>query len=284
MKKILAGILFAILWGSGSVPIKMGAHVVQPLVFLDFRFILAALIMLSVSYLFSKSPMPTKEEWKPLIIGGLISMTIYPCVYIYAMKNATAGIGALASATSPLIITLLNTHWLSRKITANVWQGLLIGLFGVAIAIYPLLHTAHASVYGIALLLASMILYSFATVYYQSIEWKLPRLSINGWQVLVGSVALFPFTFYNYDDAQNNYGQTFYISIIWIVILVTIIAVQLWLYLLKEEPTKASLWLYLCPIFGFIASSIFTGEPITIYTFIGTLFVLLGLYLGKREA
>jgi probable blue pigment (indigoidine) exporter len=69
----------------------------------------------------------------------------------------------------------------------------------------------------------------------------------------------------------------------WLVIAVSIGAVQLWLYLLKIDPVKASLWLFLCPIFGFIFANILLNEPITIYTGIGTFCVIFGLYLAQRE-
>jgi probable blue pigment (indigoidine) exporter len=52
--------------------------------------------------------------------------------------------------------------------------------------------------------------------------------------------------------------------------------------LLKTEPVKASLWLFLCPIFGFFYAAILTHEPISFYTVLGTALVILGLYLGKK--
>ena len=67
------------------------------------------------------------------------------------------------------------------------------------------------------------------------------------------------------------------------MIPVSIGAVQLWLYLLKKDPIKASLWLFLCPIFGFIYAAFLLKEPITSYTYIGTLLVIVGLYLAQRE-
>ena len=283
MKKILAGLCFAALWGSGSVATKLGIKTAQPLLLINVRFILAALLMLFISFLINRDRLPRKDEWRSLLICGVLNMVIYPSAFVFAMKNVTAGIGTLASATCPLIIIILNAVWLSQKITSHVWKGLIIGLIGVAIAIYPLLLNAHATPFGVALLTFSMLCYSLGTVYYQSINWTLPRLNINGWQVLFGSIILLPFTFFFYEEKMNNFVPTFWYSVLWLVIPVSIIAVQLWLYLLKVEPLKASLWLYLCPIFGFIFSTIFTNEPITTYTTIGTIFVIGGLYLGKKE-
>jgi drug/metabolite transporter (DMT)-like permease len=210
-------------------------------------------------------------------------MAIYPTAFVYAMKYVTAGIGTLGSATCPLIISVLNTIWLRQKITWNIWTGLFIGLGGVAIAIYPLLLNAHVTPLGVLLLSFSMLCYSVGTVYYQSIKWTLPRLSINGWQVLFGGMILLPFTTFLFERSDNTINQTFAASVLWLVVPVSILAVQIWLYLLKKEPTKASLWLFLCPIFGFFYSYILTNEPITTYTIIGSILVIIGLYLGNKD-
>lgn len=150
-------------------------------------------------------------------------------------------------------------------------------------AIYPLLLNAHATPIGVILLCFSMLCYSVGTVYYQSINWTLPRLSINSWQVLFAGLILLPFTAFFFESSENHYDTTFWSSILWLVIPVSIIAVQLWLYLLKAEPVRASLWLFLCPIFGFFYAALLTNEPITIYTIIGTILVIGGLYLEKKQ-
>ena len=80
----------------------------------------------------------------------------------------------------------------------------------------------------------------------------------------------------------NHYDSNFWISVCWLV-FVSIGAVQMWLYLLKIDPIKASLWLYLCPTFGFIYAKILMDEPITVYTVVGTLIVILGLYIGQKK-
>jgi probable blue pigment (indigoidine) exporter len=282
MKNILIGLSFAALWGSGSVATKLGLKVVQPLVLINTRFFFAGIIMLFFALVIQKDRLPKRAEWLPLVVCGVLSMAIYPSAFVFAMKQITAGIGTLGSATCPLIISVLNAVWLRQKISWNIWVGLFIGLFGVAIATYPLLLNAHATVFGVVLLSMSMLCYSVGTVYYQSVNWALPRLSINAWQVLIGCVCLLPFTTYFFEVEANYFGTTFWLSTFWLVVPISIAAVQLWLYLLKAEPVKASLWLFLCPIFGFFYAAILTNEPITVYTVVGTVLVILGLYLGKK--
>lgn len=284
MKRLSIGLLFAALWGSGSVATKLGLKVSQPLLLITSRFFLAALLMLTISLLINKDRVPKRNEWIPLLICGILSMAIYPTAFVYAMKYVTAGIGTLGSAACPLVISVLNAVLLRQKIAWNIWTGLFIGLSGVAVAIYPLLMNAYATPLGIILLTFSMLCYSIGTVYYQSVNWKLPRLSINAWQVLFGGLILLPFTSFLFDRSENSFNTTFWISTVWLVIPVSIIAVQFWLYLLKVEPTKASLWLYLCPLFGFLFAYFLTNEPITIYTIVGTVLVIGGLYLGNKKS
>lgn len=72
-------------------------------------------------------------------------------------------------------------------------------------------------------------------------------------------------------------------SVLWLAIPVSIAAVQLWLYLLKDNPVKASFWLFLCPVFGFIMAAVIMHEPLSLYTLAGVILVLFGLYIVQRS-
>ena len=97
------------------------------------------------------------------------------------------------------------------------------------------------------------------------------------------SVAHFlcPFSFF-YDSSKNSYDLKWIGSVLWLVFPVSIAAVQLWLYLLRDNPVKASFWLFLCPIVGFAIAAVVMHEPISLYTFIGVTFVVTGLYLVQK--
>ena len=283
IKNLLSGILFAMLWASASAATKIGILSAQPLVIGNFRFFIAGALMLGYSYLFQKNRLPKGGEWKQLAIYGFLNVTIYLGCFVIAMKHVSAGIGSLAAATNPLIISILSAFWIGRSIKKIEILGLVFGITGVGIATYPLLKNSFADVEGLIILSVSMISYSVGTVYYSSQKWTLPLLVINGWQVLLGGILLVPATLFFTDWTNNTYDLRFWSSVFWLVIPVSIVAVQLWLYLLKKDPVKASLWLFLCPIFGFSYASFLLNEPITSYTYIGTLLVIVGLYLAQKD-
>ena len=283
IKNLLIGILFAMLWASASAATKIGILSAQPLVIGNFRFFIAGALMLGYSYLFKKNRLPKGAEWKQLAIYGFLNVTIYLGCFVIAMKYVSAGIGSLSTATNPLIISILSAFWIGRSVKKTKILGLIFGITGVGIATYPLLKNSFADVEGLIILSISMISYSVGTVYYSAQKWDLPLLVINGWQVLLGGILLVPITLIFTDWSNNTYDLRFWSSVLWLVIPVSIGAVQLWLYLLKKDPIKASLWLFLCPIFGFIYASFLLKEPITSYTYVGTSLVIIGLYLAQRE-
>ena len=129
-----------------------------------------------------------------------------------------------------------------------------------------------------------MLSYSFGALYFSQNKWSdLHILTINGWQTLLGGIFLLPFLLIFYDKTKNVYDLRWISCVLWLAIPVSIGAVQLWLYLLRDNPVKASFWLFLCPVFGFIIAAILMKEPISTYTFIGVAFVIAGLYLVQKK-
>jgi drug/metabolite transporter (DMT)-like permease len=285
MRQFLPGLLFAALWSSASVATKFGVAVAHPLVLANVRFFIAGFVMLVFAYAIRRqhNRLPRGKEWKQLVIFSFLNTTVYLGAYVIALKHVSAGIGSLSTATNPLFIIILSAIWLKRKLRMLEVAGLIIGLTGVVIASYPLLQTSHASVEGLVILFAAMISVSAATVYYAGITWQLENVVINGWQVLIGGLLLLPFTLINGGIASTHFNKQFWGSVLWLVIPVSIAALQLWFYLVKQDAVKASLWLFLCPIFGFIYAAIILHEPITWHTYAGTMLVIAGLYLAQRE-
>lgn len=283
-KFLIFGLFFSALWASAAVAGKIGIKSVEPLVLFNIRFLLAGTAMLLYAYAIKKSRFPKGQEWAQLALFGLLNTTLYLGLFILAIKQVSAGIGSLSTATNPLIISLLSAVWIGRKIRSMEWYAIFLGMAGVALATYPLLKNSNATIQGLLLIMASMVCYSIGTIYYSKINWKLPALVINGWQVFIGGVIILPFSFLMHQKEHiNHFDLRFWSAEFWLIVPVSIISVQLWLWLLKSDTIKASLWLFLCPVFGFFYAAILLNERISYYTVIGTFLVIAGLYLGQKN-
>ena len=283
MKNIFIGIAFASLWSSASVATKIGLSSAEPLMIANARFFIAGILMLLWAHIGRRHRLPLKTEWLPLAIYGFLNVTLYLGAFVYAMKHVAAGIGSLSVATNPIFISILTALWLRKPIKTRIWAALGLGILGVGVATYPLLRNSYADTEGLIILTISMLSYSVGTVYYSSRQWAIPTVVINGWQVLLGGFLLLPLTYFMTDMPKNTFDAPYWLSVMWLAVPVSIGAVQLWLYLLKLDAVKAAMWLFLCPISGFIYAFLILGEPITAYTIVGTAFVIWGLYLGQKK-
>ena len=280
----LSGITFVILWASASSATKIGLHSVQPLVLSIPRFILASLLMLVIAHLFMKQPIPHKKSaWKKIAIYGFFNVGLYLGLYVVAMQEVSAGLGALFIAINPVLILLISSIWFRQPLRLATVLSFSLCMVGMLIAAYPLLGGSHASVLGLCLLLLCNISYSAGAIYFSKQNWEeMHILTINGWQTLFGCLYLLPFAIYFYNSEANTFDAGFLGAVVWLAIPASIIASLLWMSLLRKNPTKASAWLFLCPVAGFTIASIIMKEPLTWYTLAGVVLVIIGLYIVQQ--
>ncbi|MEY3946944.1 MAG: hypothetical protein RJB03_1650 [Bacteroidota bacterium] len=278
-KFIAIGLLFAICWASASTVTKIGLTVAQPLVISVVRFFMAGILMLFISHAMLRQRLPKGKEWGKIAVYGLLNISLYLGIYVYAMQQVSPGLGSLAVAINPVIIMVVAAAWDRKALAARTVLSLLVCVAGVAIAAYPLVQGAYATMTGILILFSSMFVYSAGTLYFQRNSWEgLHLLTINGWQTLLGGVFILPVVALTWRPEANQFNGSFWFTTIWLATVVSILAVQCWIYMLKHHGTRSSYWLFLCPIFGFITSNIVVDEPLGLHTLFGLLFVIGGLY------
>ncbi len=279
---ILTGIAFALLWASASTAGKFGIQSVEPLTFFTIRFLAAGILLLIFSHAIMRYTLPSGMEWWQVTVFGAFNTALYLGIFIIALKNVAAGITTMAIALNPLLIGVLSAQTMKRKVLWREWLSILIGMIGVAVATLPLLKTKHATITGVLLIILCMLMYSIGSVYYASVKWKLQRTTINAWQVFIGGLMLLPFALF-FENGNNSFDLKFILSLTWLVIPVSIGAVQLWLRLLKDDAVRASIWLFLCPVFGLLYATILLNEPFTLLTALGAVLVIVALYIGQMK-
>lgn len=279
---ILLGIVFAIFWSSASVAAKIGVQSMEPLVLFQFRFFLAGILLLTYHAVFEKWQWPNRQEIIALSVFGFLNVTLYLTLFVLAINEVAAGIGSLSVSIGPVLMAIIGGLILGKKIEHRQIFGLLFGFGGVFIAVWPLLQNSFATFRGLTYLFLGMLSYSLAAVYFAEKKWNLSRYAINGWQVLFGGIFMLPLTLYLKKE-PILFSTENLLSILWLTVPVSLLAVNIWLKLIKIDAIKAAFFLFLCPIFGFIFSSFILGEPFTWHTMVGLILVLIGLYLGQER-
>ena len=240
--------------------------------------------MLLITHVLLGKRLPRGKEWKQLAIYGVLNISIYLGVYIVAMQEVSPGLGSLAIATNPVFINLMSTVLFRERLRPITIASLLLCSTGVVLAAWPLFHQSMATPWGIGLLMSSMLVYSIGVLFFSRQNWSgLHILTINGWQTLLGGIFLLPAAALTFQPVKNVWDLRFAGSVLWLAIPVSIISVQLWLFLLRDNAVKASFWLFLCPVSGYIIASVLMNEPIGLFTISGMALVITGLYLVQKK-
>ena len=280
----IAGIFFAVLWPSASVATKVALQSLQPFVIAVTRFFIAGIAMLLVAHIFLRKQLPRQHQWRQLAIYGFLNITVYLGLYVLAMQQVSAELGSMATATNPVFISIISALWYKEKLKPTIVVSLLLCFAGVLVAACPLLMDSYASAQGLLLLIISMLCYSVGAIYFSKSQWDdLHILTINGWQTIFGGIFLLPFAIFLYDGAKNDFNGQAVACVLWLAVAVSVGAVQLWLLLLKDNPVKASFWLFLCPVTGFFLAAVIMKEPLSWFTIWGVLLVIAGLYLVQKK-
>jgi len=283
-KKIGAGLLFTMLWGTGSVAVKFGLHSADALILAAVRFIATGLIFGPFYFFIDKKRFwPNKSEWKSIFIYGFLSSTLMLGTFFAAMRYSSAGISMLFIAVGPLLIALFSTVILKRKLSRFEVIGMLISFTGLIVASAAALPAASIKPAGIILLTIYILAYALSSVYFSNIKLGISNAVFNIWQVFIGGLMLLPFCFLAGGYHIYQLDNTLFLTLAWLIVILSFVANQLWLYLLDRDPVSAGNWLYLTPIFGYAYGYFLLGESITLYAVVGTILVLSGLIISAKH-
>lgn len=282
---IAEGLFFAIFWASATVATKFAIHSADLFLLSCIRFIVVAILLQLYVYVVKRksSIFPSKQEFKKLMVLGVLNITLYMAGYLIAIKNVSAGLISLATATNPLILILLSAVFLKKRPTRHQWVGIAICLAGLVLAAIPNLQNSHATLPGLAALLLGITALCFGSIYFSKANLALSKLTVNTWQMTIGGLLFIPIVLLN---GQHNFlipDLNFFLSFLWLVVPVSIVAYALWLNLMHKDPVKASTWLFLTPVLGYVMAIIILHEKVTAFGLTGAVLVLTGLMYSRRK-
>lgn len=282
---IAEGLFFAIFWASATVATKYAVHSSDLFLLACIRFIVVAILLQSYVYGIKRksSVFPTKQQFKQLFVLGILNITLYMAGYLIAIKGVSAGLISLVTATNPLILIILSAMFLNKHPTRSQWIGIAICLIGLVLAAIPNLQNSHATLPGLAALILGITALCFGSIYFSKVNLSLSKLTVNTWQMTIGGLLFIPIVLFN---GKHNFlipDLNFFLSFLWLVVPVSIVAYALWLNLMHKDPVKASTWLFLTPVLGYVMAIIILHEQVTAFGLSGAVLVLTGLMYSRRK-
>lgn len=277
LRHIALAILVVAIWGFNFVVIKVGLKELPPILLCALRFFLAAF----PAIFFIKRP---DAPLLMVVAFGLVMFALQFALLFSGMyAGTTAGLASLVLQVHVFFTVLLAVVLLAEK--PSIWQivGALISFSGIGLVATNL--GGEISIYGLVLIVAAAAAWGLGNL----ISKKLGKIDMLALVVWGSLFAWPPLLVLSFALEQNSWSVEVISHISWVTIgavayivyPVTLLGFASWSWLLSHYPAATvAPFTLLVPIFGFAASTLVLGEPLSIWKINAATLVILGLCIN----
>ncbi|WP_339259646.1 EamA family transporter [Paenibacillus sp. FSL R5-0713] len=283
----MVGIAFTVMcliFGTTFLAIKIGVEAgMPPFLSAGLRFVIAGALM------FAWMRMKGKVSWsllfrkEMLLTGAGLTFGTFATLY-WAEQHVSSGVGAILSATGPLMIMLMQTALLRQKTSARMMVGCLIGFTGVVLVVLPGVSLGAGSLFmwGCIAVLVGEVCYSAGALYSKKVIHQFKEASpvaINAVQMMYGGLLL---TLLSAGTESWNMSVLDWVpavsSVIYLTVIGSMVGHSLFYWIMsRTNPLFPATWLYISPPIAVGLGAVVYGEHVSWITWIGVVLVISGL-------
>ncbi|WP_232199084.1 DMT family transporter [Thermosinus carboxydivorans] len=267
--------LLCLIWGLNWVVMKQANQVFPPVLFTTYRFILGSGVLLIVTY-FKKIPIPRREDWKWVILGGILQTAFFNTAVQVGMQFLSAGFSSVLSYSMPFWVAIMAHFLLGEKLTRRKMTGVAMGMVGLV----ALLNVSGGGAWwAIVLTLTGAVAWAFSSILVKLKLQHCDILQYTTWQMVVGAIVLSIYSAL-FGHGTIQWGWYAVGCLVYNGVLASALAYFLWTYILSNtEAGKASISMLIIPIIGVLAGVIFLKETLYWNTVVGMALILGGIWL-----
>lgn len=270
-------LLLAAIWGGSFLFMRVAVPVLGPTELIGYRVALAALFLLGVALLRSRS-LHLRTHWRHYLILGACNSALPFLLFAFAARTLSASLLSIVNATAPIFAASIASLMRRTLPAPRVALGLVLGICGVAVlASFDAFMRKPGA--GLALVagLAASLSYGIASIYAKSAADVDAFSNAHGsmWAatlLIAPAVPFFP--------APYAPGADTIAAVVGLGVVCSGVAYLLYFRLIADLGAASALTVtFLIPVFGVLWGHVFLGEPVGWYTLAGSLIVVAGTAL-----
>ena len=292
-KKNLAYVLLllAVLFWSGNFIIGKFATLfnIPPLTLNVFRWISVWLILMPFTYKEIYNNLPNiKKNLLVISFMGVITISTFNSVVYFALNYTQVINAVLVLAAIPAATIVLSSLMNIEK--TNIFQlfGLILSIIGIGSIIsngdFQKIISLNFNK-GDLWMLVCVITWALYSTLLKKNKFEFSQFTLIQLMVSVGILFLIPQFFYEKSiGLEVNFNKAFFLILVYVVIFPAIAAYYCWQKGVEIiGPNRASMFIQLMPLFSAVMAIIIFNEKFELYHFVGTSFIVLGIYLSNRR-
>lgn len=280
---------FVLLWNSGFIGAEFGLEYAGVYTLMAWRYWLLAALLAVLLTLRKQLHWPGIRPTGLTAVVGLFAHGVWlSCVMISLQIGIPAGIVALVVALQPMSVAALSGRMTGEPTSSRAWLGLIVGFFGVLIAVMGQARLADGiSPWMYLVPFGSVIAFTIASLLQRWIEVKSPGDHLPVGTALfyqaIATAALATVPALWLENMSARWSAEFFAIQAWLVLAVSFGAYGLmWLLIERMDATRVASLFYLGPPVTMLMAWIAFGDTLTTSDLVGLAVTATGVLLVYR--
>ncbi|MEW5675871.1 EamA family transporter [Flavobacterium enshiense] len=284
-KYYLAAITAFVIWGFFSLALKP-IHHYPSLDILFYRVFLSVLLISAINLVIRRHVL--LKDWKTVMsksksernkiikvnVGGGLLLTANWFIFIYVMNHISVKAASFAYLVCPILTTVLAFFMLKERLSKYQWIAVGISVLGCVLLSF----NSFADIFYSLIVALTYALYLIS----QRTNTEIDKFVALNIQLLTAGILLLPF--YPKFSGPVPTESLFYICLVFIVILFTIIPLFLNLFALKGiNSSTVGVMLYINPILNFLIAIFYYKENVSEVQMISYSLILISIVVFNEK-
>ncbi|NFG26880.1 DMT family transporter [Clostridium botulinum] len=274
-----------VVWGTTFVSTKVLLSTFTPAEIMFLRFSIAYIMLLLIHPKFHK--ITSLKEEALFLLAGITGGSLYFLTENSALIYSLTSNVALILATAP-ILTAFMAHFFSKgeTLNKNLFIGFTIAILGVFLVIFNGNFILKLNPLGDILALSAALCWAIYSVTLKKISGTYNYIYVTRKMFFYALLTILPFILFssNNNITRLSLSQPKVIfNLLFLGVIASGVCYVVWNYTVDNLGIiKTNNYIYLIPAVTMIASFFILNESITLYSTLGAILVLLGVYVSEN--
>ncbi|MEP3387853.1 MAG: EamA family transporter [Reichenbachiella sp.] len=287
-KNLWLFIIPALIWGSTWFTIKFQLGVVDPLVSVVYRYLLAGVVMITFCLATRRKMKFSIREHGFIALQGFLLFGVNYWLVYEAEVYLASGLIAVAYSTLVFLNSGFGAIFLKRPINKSILMAALFGLSGTILIFsneFLGLTFSQETIVGTIITVLSVIIASLGNITSaRNSASNIPVIQANAYGMLYGGIWMGLLALILERPFSFDPSATYIVSLLYLTVFGSIIAFGTYLTLISRVGAdKAAYALVIIPVIAIGISLIFENYQMTWYAAIGVVLILIGNVLAIRK-
>ncbi|MBE7102600.1 EamA family transporter [Bacillus cereus] len=273
-----------IIWGINYTIAKYGLLEFTAIEFTAVRMMVAAPLLLLLTFFIEKSLYMERKDIPRLIIVSTVGIVLYQTLFMETVQYTSATNASLLISISPIFTTLFSIFLKQEKFSSRKLVGSIIAFAGATLVLVAG-HSLASSFYGNGIGLITSICWGLYPVLAGPLIKKYSALRVTAWSTLVGAVPLLllsgPHVFVM--PFHITHGMTWF-ALLYSIFFVTVFGLVMWyIGVQKIGASHTMVYMYITPLVAVLFAAVWANEYVSLQQIIGGIIIFFGLWFVKSE-